>query len=140
MGVDLSEEMIRVAENYAEKVDNLKFFASSAESLPKEILNSGINKIYSNYALHHLPDNLKSDSISQLAEILNPGDKFILGDLMLSEFSDQYSCLFDYVGYGPGDDTPSTVSSLESIFKKAGFTPIIRLLTPISGVIIGTKK
>lgn len=138
-GIDLSEEMIEVAKNGAQKNGNLNFFVSSAESLPNEIFDFGINKIYSNYALHHLPDDLKSKSIKNFAKILATGGKVVLGDLMLSKSPNQYASIFDYVGYGPGGDTPSTVSNLKSMFKNAGLKPTVRLLTPVSGVIIGTK-
>jgi SAM-dependent methyltransferase len=138
-GVDLSEEMIKIAKDRAIGHKNLKFMISSAESFPAEITDIGINKIYSNYALHHLPDDLKSESIRNMAKALETGGKVILGDLMLSESPNQYASIFDYVGYGPGNDTPSTVSNLESMFKNAGLKPIVRLLTPVSGVIIGTK-
>ena len=139
-GIDLSEKMIEMAENRAKnKCENLNFFVSSAESLPDEMSDIGINKIYSNYALHHLPDDLKFESINSLSKILIPGGRFVLGDLMLSDIPDQYESMFDYVGYGPGSDTPSSVADLEVKFKKAGLKSKVRLLNPISGVIIGTK-
>jgi len=75
-GIDLSEKMIEVARNRAKKHKNIKFFVSSAESLPDEISDIGVTKIYSNYALHHLPDNLKSESIIESWPLIPPIPSF----------------------------------------------------------------
>ena len=138
-GIDISDEMINVAKERASSYLNLKFMVASAELIPHEIGDNGINKIYSNYALHHLPDKLKSESIKKLADILCQGGKMVLGDLMFSDSPKHYTEIFDYYGYGPDDDTPATVPNLKSMFINAGLKPEIRLLSPIAGVIIGSK-
>jgi SAM-dependent methyltransferase len=138
-GIDLSEEMIKTAQERSINHKNLKFLVSSAESILSDFSQFRFTKIYSNYALHHLSEKMKLDAISKLSETLVSGGKFILGDLMFSEDPSQYVSLFEYSGYGPGSDTPSTVSNLEEMFKKAGMRTEIRLLSPISGLIIGTK-
>jgi len=139
-GIDLSEEMIKVAISRAKNCMNLKFYISSAESLSSEFAKSGITKIYSNYTLHHLPDELKFKSIISCANILKPGGKLILGDLMFSDDPNKYSNLFEYVGYGPESDTPSTVSALQVMFEKSNLKTTVRLLNPILGIIIGEKQ
>jgi SAM-dependent methyltransferase len=139
-GIDLSEEMIKVAKDRAKKCRNLKFYISSAETPPSELNSLEITKIFSNYALHHLSDELKASAIASLAGLLKPGGRLILGDLMFSDDPNKYTSLFDYVGYSPGDDTPSTVSDLKEMFEKANLKCMVRLLNPLSGIIIGIRR
>jgi ubiquinone/menaquinone biosynthesis C-methylase UbiE len=139
-GIDLSEEMIKVAKDRAEKCGNLKFYVSSAETPPAELKRMGITKIFSNYALHHLPDDLKAKAIAALSGLLKPGGTLIVGDLMFSDDPSKYASLFDYVGYGPESDNPSTISVLTAMFEKANLKCTIRLLNPLSGIIIGIRR
>ena len=53
-GVDLAEEMIRRAKAEAAGHANLNFCVGTAQHIPDFIFTVGINKIFSNYALHHL--------------------------------------------------------------------------------------
>ena len=138
-GIDLSDEMIKVAKERSQNCRNLSFQISSADALPTGFYSSGITKIYSNYALHHLSDDLKFKSIDSFSKILLPGGIFVLGDLMFSENPAAFPDLFYYAGYGPKDDTPATVKDLEAMFRRAGLQPTVRLLTPISGIVIGKK-
>jgi SAM-dependent methyltransferase len=132
--------MIKVAKERAKKCGNLKFYVSSAETPPSELNRKGITKIFSNYALHHLPEDLKAKSIASLADLLKPGGRLILGDLMFSDDPNKHSSLFEYAGYGPESDTPSTVSGLKVMFEKANLKYTVRLLNPISGIIVGIRR
>jgi SAM-dependent methyltransferase len=138
-GIDPAEQMIRQAEQSATNCPNLQFYVGSAEFFPQEMRQIGINKIISNYALHHLPDNAKLQSIRNLASLLPDNGTIVLGDLMFSDNPDKYKALFDIVGYGPGCDTPSQLSLLEDMFIKAGLSPWTHILNPLVAVIVGKK-
>ena len=58
---------------------------------------------------------------------------------MFSENPRDYSSLYEYAGYGPESDTPSTVPNLLAMFENAGLNHTVRLLNPITGIIIGEK-
>jgi len=138
-GVDPSEEMIRRATHEAAGCANLHFYVGSAQQLPDDIRVAGSNKIFSNYALHHLPDQTKRTVIQRLSDFLPPGGILILGDLMFSDDPERHHDLREFVGYGPGSDTPAYVSALEEMFTAAGLLPTPRILNPLVGVIVGLK-
>lgn len=138
-GIDPAEQMIRQAEKSATDYPNLQFYVGSAEVFPQEVHHIGINKIISNYALHHLPDNAKRQSIRNFASLLPDNGMIVLGDLMFSDNPDKYKSLFDTVGYGPGCDTPSQLSLLEDMFIEAGLLPWTHILNPLVAVIVGRK-
>ena len=140
IGLDLSDKMIDRARHATAQCPNLQFHVGSAHELPSELRDIPFSKIFTNYALHHLPTAKKADAIAALSRHLIPGGRLILGDLMVSDDPDKYRNLFDYVGYGPGCDLPSTVVELEEIFANAGLTSTTRLLNPLVGVIIGHKS
>ncbi len=112
----------------------------SAEVLPKKIHHAGINKIISNYALHHLSDGAKRHSIQNLASLLPDNGMIVLGDLMFSDNPDKHKALFDIVGYGPGCDTPTQLSLLDDMFIAAGLSTWTHVLNPLVAVIIGRKE
>ncbi|HPB67403.1 MAG TPA: class I SAM-dependent methyltransferase [Candidatus Omnitrophota bacterium] len=138
-GIDPAEEMIRRATADAAGHANLHFHVGSAQHLPDAIRTATMNKIFSNYALHHLPDPIKRTSIQSLAQHLPVGGTFILGDLMFSDDPEKHHDLLEFVGYGPGSDMPAYVTTLQEMFTSAGLDLSTHILNPLVGVIIGTK-
>ena len=138
-GIDPAEQMIRQAQESTTHCPNLQFYVGSATAFPQEIHHAGINKIMSNYALHHLPDNAKRESLCNLASLLPENGTVVLGDLVFSDDPDKFRSLFDIVGYGPGCDTPSQLSLLEGMFIEAGLSPCTHILNPLVAVIVGRK-
>ena len=138
-GIDPAKQMIKQAEQATTEIFNINFYVGSAEDLPQEILEVGINKIFSNYALHHLPDSLKRSSIQNLASLLPDRGMMVLGDLAFSDNPDKHKDLFDIVGYGPGCDTPAELSLLDDMFVSAGLSTRTHVLNPLVAVIVGRK-
>ena len=138
-GVDFAEEMIRRAKAEAAGHSNVKFCVGTVQHIPDFIFTVGVNKIFSNYALHHLSDDEKRCAIMRLSDLLPAGGLFVLGDLMFSEDPNNHQDLFEFVGYGPGDDTPSYVTTIEQIFTSAGLNHTTFILNPLVGVVAGLK-
>jgi ubiquinone/menaquinone biosynthesis C-methylase UbiE len=138
-GIDPAEQMIRRATDEAAGCPNLRFYIGSAQQLPENIRNAGVNKIFSNYALHHLPDETKNAAIHGLAKLLPSGGMLALGDLMFSDDPEKHHDLIEFSGYGPGADTPAYVSALERMFGSAGLSTTTHILNPLIGVIVGVK-
>ncbi len=131
--------MIRQAEQSATDCPNRHFYVGSAEALPRGIRQLGLNKVFSNYALHHLDDHAKRRSIHNLAALLPDNGMIVLGDLMFSDNPDSCQALFDTVGYGPGCDTPAQLSVLQDMFIEAGLSSWTHVLNPLVAVIVGKK-
>ncbi len=138
-GVDPAEEMIQRATAEMVGHTNLHFYVGSAQDIPSIIYSAGINKIFSNYALHHLSTIDKAGAIKRLSEILPIGGLLVLGDLMFSDAPEKHYSLYDFVGYGPDSDTPAYVAQIEQIFKSARLKPTTYILNPLVGVIVGQK-
>ena len=139
LGLDPAAAMIQRATEQAVRWPNIHFHLGSAQRLPDDIRAAGINKIFSNYALHHLQDDAKRAVIRSLAELLSTAGMVVLGDLMFSDDPEQHESLFEVVGYGPGSDTPAYVSALEEMFASAGLRSRTHVLNPLVGVIVGRK-
>ena len=140
-GVDPAGRMIKQAQQTAVgKCRNIAFYVGSAELLPPKIHQAGVNKIFSNYALHHLSDEMKRKSIQNLAALLPENGTMILGDLIFSDDPNKYEDLFDVVGYGPSCDTPARLPLIEEMFISAGFSPTTHILNPLVAVIVGRKS
>lgn len=140
IGVDPAEAMIRRANDDAAQSPNLHFYQGSAETLPAGIRTSGINKIYSNYAIHHLPDPSKKAVIADFASLLPAGGMFILGDMMFSDDPGKHRDLYDYVGYVPANDSPAFVVELEAMFRDADLQVVAHRINPLVGVLVGRKE
>ena len=138
-GVDPAEDMIRRATTEAAGHGNVHFFVGSVQQLPAEICTAGVNKVFSNYAIHHLPDQIKRTAIRNLSELLPSGGIFVLGDLMFSDNPEKHHSLFEFAGYGPGSDTPAYVTALEEMFALAGLSSTTCIMNPLVGVIVGWK-
>lgn len=138
-GVDPAEEMIRRAIGEASSCGNVHFYVGSAQQLPADIHVAGVNKIFTNYALHHLPDPTKRIAIRSLADLLPIGGMLVLGDLMFSDNPETHHDLLEFVGYGPESDTPAYVTALEEMFASAGLSPTTHIMNPLVGVIVGRK-
>ncbi len=138
-GVDPAEEMILRARTEAAGHANLHFSIGSAQHIPDVICTGGINKIFSNYALHHLSDQNKLTAIMRLSELLPTGGLLVIGDLMFSDDPKKHHDLFEFVGYGPDCDTPEYSVSIKQMFMLAGLKPTVHILNPLVGVITGLK-
>jgi SAM-dependent methyltransferase len=139
IGIDPAERMIAQAVRAADDCPNLRFHVGTAEALPQEIDHAGVKKIFSNYALHHLPGEAKRRCIENFASLLPAGGIVVLGDLMFSDDPDNHEALFDVVGYGPGCDTPSRLPEIEAMFAGAGLTFRTHVLNPLVAVVVGRK-
>lgn len=138
-GVDPAEKMIRRAKAEAAGHANLHFFVGSAQNIPDIICTGETNKIFSNYALHHLSDQDKRSAIMNLSELLPNDGLLVLGDLMFSDNPEKHHDLFEFVGYGPDIDTPAYVTTIEAMFTSAGFNSKTHILNTLVGVIVGRK-
>ena len=138
-GLDPAGQMVGQAQQAAASYANLRFFVGSAENFSGEMRDAGINKIFSNYALHHLPDEAKGRAVQNLAALLPDKGILVLGDLMFSDNPENHQALFDVVGYGPGCDTPARLALLGDMFRAAGLSIRTRVLNPLVAVIKGTK-
>ncbi len=141
IGIDISRKSLdRAGIKASEKgFENLEFLYGSIEE-PNEgtdLTSYGINKILVNYALHHLPDELKKQGLANLAGIMKRPGRMVIGDIMFFEDPEAHLEKFEEAGYDGGEyDHPSTMGFLKNTLEDLGASVRVERLHPLAGVMI----
>lgn len=91
--------------------------------------------VVSNFAMHHLSDEEKDDALGVVGDLLAPGGRFVLGDVVVFDEAD-----VSVEHYDPEVDDPATVDRLEAAFADAGFTTESERVGPMAGVLEGQLR
>lgn len=80
--VDLSPAVCRRLEENAKRINvsNVSVLVGDARKLP--LPDASVDVALSNYCLHHVNDDDKLVAIRELARVLRPGGRLVLGDMM----------------------------------------------------------
>jgi demethylmenaquinone methyltransferase/2-methoxy-6-polyprenyl-1,4-benzoquinol methylase/phosphoethanolamine N-methyltransferase len=79
-GIDPSEEMIDLAQKKSAKAGvHARFQTGVAERLP--FPDSSFDVVLSSLMLHHLPDDVKSQALREVARVLKPGGRLLAVDM-----------------------------------------------------------
>lgn len=141
IGIDISRKSLEQARIKAEKEKlNNVIFAYGAFEEPCAEFNLalyGITKILAVYSLHHLPDQLKKESLITLSNFLFRPGRMVIGDIMFFDEPNKHFEKFNEVYYDGGDtDFPSRVEYLTECLKQIGGKTRIEQIHPLVGVII----
>lgn len=132
VGRDISDGMLDEARRKADGrgVENVSF---GDGRFREPTVDRDVTVVTSNFAMHHLGDDEKTDAIDVIAGF-NPR-KFVLGDVMFFGDPDP-----DVPFYGPDVDDPATVGVLADAFTDAGFalTAVERVHDQV-GVLVGER-
>ena len=64
----------------ASRLANVDVRVADAVDLP--LADDSVDVALSNYCLHHLPNDQKMEALAEIARVLRPGGRFVLGDMM----------------------------------------------------------
>ncbi len=114
IGVDVSEQMLAVAADRL-PTERVQLRAGRLEDpLPE----GRFDVVASALCVHHLDGPAKADLFKRIADALDPGGRFVLGDVVVPEDpADAQTSLT------PGYDKPSTVTAQLGWLRDAGFDP-----------------
>lgn len=138
--LDISEEsLVSVLENARHVgLRNVEFIHSPLQEASKNplIKESGFNKILMNYSLHHLPDDIKKETIKSLLSLMKRPGKVVMGDrIFFVDPSDDIDILDEVDTDGGETDFPSRVDFLLNILKDAGGKVESFEFHPMAGII-----
>ncbi|MGO8722891.1 MAG: class I SAM-dependent methyltransferase [Acidimicrobiales bacterium] len=162
LGVDVSEEMITLLLENAERegVSNVEGRAVPIERLG--LSESSVDLVVSNYALHHLRDRDKQAAVNEAFKWLRPGGMLVIGDMMFGRGGDARdreiigSKLTLLLRKGPGgwwrilknggryvirfQERPISMSAWVEMFNKAGLVDVEAIpVVNEAAVVRGTK-
>ncbi len=162
VGVDVSEEMIALLLENAERegVSNVDGRAVPIERLG--LPESSVDLVVSNYALHHLRDRDKQTAVNEAFKWLRPGGMLVIGDMMFGRGGDARdreiigSKLTLLFRQGPGgwwriiknsgrylvrfQERPVSMSAWAAMFNKAGLIDVQAIpVVNEAAVVRGTK-
>jgi SAM-dependent methyltransferase len=141
LGIDVSRKSLERARERTERqnLGNVIFAYGGFEDPCAEVdlAPYGITKILAVYSLHHLPDQLKKQSLVTLAGILHRPGRMVIADIMFFENPNRHRAEFDEVHYDGGDtDFPSRVEYLTDCLEQIGAGVHVEQIHPLVGVIV----
>jgi ubiquinone/menaquinone biosynthesis C-methylase UbiE len=80
--VDISAPMCAALRRRIESSDITNVDVQVADAVELPLADETVDVVLSNYCLHHLPHSHKSQALSEIARVLRPGGRFVLGDMM----------------------------------------------------------
>lgn len=145
IGIDISQGMIERCNSVLSKYNssNLEFYLGGFLNPEQNIALSDykINKIISNYALHHLKLEDKKAAIQKMINICgNSLEMIVIGDLMFFDNPDKYVNQYTEIGYGPSNDFPCYAEELAALFDSGLFDVTLEKLHPLVGVLKAVKR
>lgn len=140
IGIDISSGMVQKANDQLKKAGcaNLEFYIGDFITPEREIPldKMKINKIISNYALHHLKHVDKKRALDKMINLAGDNlEMIVIGDLMFFDDPENYADQYDQIGYGPETDLPCYADELVGLFDRSVFTVTLDRIHPLVGVL-----
>lgn len=141
-GVDISRVSLAAAREEAVRrgLKNLLFAHGAIEepSVEIDVAAAGVNRMLLLWSLHHLPDDLKAESLATLAALLRRPGRIVVGDIIFFDNPRRHRPIWDKVGYDGGVmDRPATAEFLADVMRRLGGEVEIARLHPLAGVVAG---
>ncbi len=120
VGIDASAEMIARARILAaRRGSHADYVVASAEALP--FGEASFDVAVSRLVFHHLPGDVKTKALAEIARVLKPGGRLVLVDLASATAQGAHHLLARVLGR-----RPHTGAALEELIAGAGFTQLTR--------------
>jgi tRNA (cmo5U34)-methyltransferase len=111
-GIDVSAEMLTEARQTlsADRVDDLM-----VQGIQDDLPEGPFDLVISALTVHHLEDSAKTDLFRRVADVLRPGGRFVMGDVVVPD--DPAAAV---TPLSPGYDLPSSAEDLADWLRAAG--------------------
>jgi ubiquinone/menaquinone biosynthesis C-methylase UbiE len=115
VGIDASPEMIeRARTRAARQGSRAEYFVAAAESLPFD--DDTFDVAVSRLVFHHLPGDVKTAALSEVARVLKPGGRILVVDMASSTAQGAHHFMAHVLGRHP-----DTGADLPALIHGAGF-------------------
>ncbi|MCU4297512.1 class I SAM-dependent methyltransferase [Brevibacterium permense] len=131
LGVDASSEMLAAAEATLDPDRTQLQLGRLEEPLPQ----GPFDLVMSMLAVHHLDGPGKAGLFARIAGVLDPGGRFVLGDLVVPADPSDVVTPIDWI-----DDTPSSLDDQLSWLAEAGLTTRVHWQHRDLAVIVAQKE
>ena len=131
LGIDASSEMLSAAESTPDPARPRPPPRCLEESLPK----GPFDLVMSTLSVHHLDGPGKADLFARIAEVLDSGGRFVLGDLIVPADPADVVTPIDWV-----DDTPSSLEEQLTWFAEAELTTRVHWQHRDLAVVVAEKQ
>jgi len=124
-GLDLSDEMIRIARSKAEEVDNLHFHVGPFDETFDAFGPGSLDGLFAYSLLHLVPDRVAA--LQRAFDLLRPGGYFVASTVCLGESWIPYAPMLlamRLLGKAPWVATGLSKAALHREVKAAGFTDL----------------
>jgi len=140
IGIDISRVGLDLARKSCSRrnITNVMFVFGAAEdpSIELDLKRGDVNKILLLRVLHHLPDDLKRESLHRLAGIMKKPGRLVIGDQMPFESPVRHVKSWDDVCYDGGlTDQPAPPQFIADILRDLGMAVRVERVHPLAGVI-----
>ena len=118
IGIDASPEMIDGARMRAERAHSeAEYRVATAESLPFD--DDAFDVVVSRLVFHHLPGDVKTQALAEVARVLRPGGRLLIVDLASRTAQGAHHIVAHVLG-----TQPDTGADLTALIHGAGFTQL----------------
>ena len=131
LGIDASSEMLSAAESTLDPERTRLQLGRLEESLPK----GPFDLVMSTLSVHHLDGPGKADLFARIAEVLDSGGRFVLGDLIVPADPADVVTPIDWI-----DDTPSSLDEQLTWLAEAGLTTHVHWQHRDLAVVVAEKQ
>ena len=131
LGIDASSEMLSAAESTLDPERTRLQLGRLEESLPK----GPFDLVMSTLSVHHLDGPGKADLFARIAEVLDSGGRFVLGDLIVPADPADVVTPIDWV-----DDTHSSLEEQLTWFAEAELTTRVHWQHRDLAVVVAEKQ
>jgi ubiquinone/menaquinone biosynthesis C-methylase UbiE len=120
-GIDAATEMIGVARRKAARAGlGIDYRVAAIEALP--FADASFDVVLSSVMMHHLPDDLKRQGLSEVRRVLKPGGRLLIVDFQRPKSLLAHLALPIFVHHG----LHHGIQDLPAMASEAGFTNIAR--------------
>lgn len=131
LGIDASSEMLSAAKSTLDPERTRLQLGRLEESLPK----GPFDLVMSTLSVHHLDGPGKADLFVRIASVLEPGGRFVLGDLVVPADPADVVTPIDWI-----DDTPSSLDEQLTWLAEAGLTTHVHWQHQDLAVVVAEKQ